>query len=126
MLKEDIADEEEGPVLLLAQFRDEVHNGTERAEAKALHLALQRRFKPIWMGVLDHLRTFDINEFPRVVEVIDEWMTLGYALDFNAYPKLVGCSWHMCWFFEEVTRVNMLACKGCEQVQYCDRSCQRL
>ncbi|VDB92120.1 unnamed protein product [Peniophora sp. CBMAI 1063] len=65
--------------------------------------------------------------------LVDRWMDYGRALGFDAEKeqkrhKSVAksrCTWRGCGYNTRAPPGKLLACKGCGEVQYCGRECQK-
>jgi hypothetical protein len=105
------------------------HIGDEKTRSPAarnLALVTQEKLRPVWLETLTHLRTFSVKKHPDAKAVIEKWNALGVAVGLDKLVKpLVGCSWYMCPLYEEQTEKRMSMCTKCQQVQYCDKTCQR-
>jgi hypothetical protein len=114
---------EDRPIYILDQLAKHVRKNQKTADPGGLLMEISSRLRPIWLEILDHLRTIDSDASFVVTKI---WIhVLGYAFGWNeksACPR--GCSWRGCLLYETDTNKDMFSCAKCHRSRYCDSDCQ--
>ncbi|KZV71713.1 hypothetical protein PENSPDRAFT_395295 [Peniophora sp. CONT] len=100
--------------------------------------AMRRSVREDWYPTLDFLRRMracstSVDEHDQLLE---SWQRLGEDIGFEEsvqkaeYERrmreaLRHCAWKECQYHEKEPYVSLRSCKGCAEVRYCSRSCQR-
>ncbi|VDC00741.1 unnamed protein product [Peniophora sp. CBMAI 1063] len=89
-----------------------------------------------WYSTLKHVRELE-DAGPQRDDLLEAWQSLGHAMhlneaqekrDYEAECRRAAerrCSWPQCVYHSNKPPAKTRVCKGCDEVRYCSRACQK-
>lgn len=108
------------------------------ALARLFMVGMVDRARSNWWPSLNRLQIrqlrVGVGKTPELTSLKDGWIQFGKILGLSAKKERARlekemrshCAWRACKYHREKPRdVPLLACKGCGDVRYCGRECQK-
>lgn len=109
--------------------------GLDHSLPVSLAMSMRTNSRTRWYSTLEAFRDtrYTLASMPDYQSMIDAWVKLGAELGFMETEerdrveaaKARKCSWEPCKYHDTLSPRPLQICKGCGDVRYCSKECQR-